>query len=67
MDPPLCSRKQTPYYGVEVSDTAIEKEVQNSTIGRKSNVDTLLGSTRASFGTLPREQLSITVKCSGTS
>jgi hypothetical protein len=55
MDQPLSSRKQTPHYGMEISDTASQKEVQNSSIGGKIDVDILLGCARASFDTLSRE------------
>jgi hypothetical protein len=40
VDPPLCSRKQRPEYGMEISDIASQKEVQKSTIGGKNDVDT---------------------------
>jgi hypothetical protein len=56
MDPPLCSRKETPHYGMEISNTVSKKEVQNSTISGKSDVGTLFGCTEANFGTLLREQ-----------
>jgi hypothetical protein len=55
MDPPLCSKKQTPEYGKEASSIAHQKEVQNSTISRKSDVDNYLGCTGSSFLTLIRE------------
>jgi hypothetical protein len=45
-----------PHYRIEISDTASQKEVQNSTIGGKSDVGTLLGRSGANFGALPREQ-----------
>jgi hypothetical protein len=41
MDPPLSSRKQTPEYRMYTSDIASQKEVQNSTIGRKSDTDSV--------------------------
>jgi hypothetical protein len=39
MDPPLCSRKRIPECGLETFDIPQSKEVQNSTIGGKSDVD----------------------------
>jgi hypothetical protein len=39
VDPPLLSRKQTPGYGMEISDIASQKEVQNSTIGEVNDVE----------------------------
>jgi hypothetical protein len=39
MDPPLYSRKHTSKYGMDTSDTASQKEVSNSTTGRKSDVE----------------------------
>jgi hypothetical protein len=55
MGPPLCSRKQTPEYGMETSSITCQKEVQNSTIGRKRDVDICFwGGIMASSGTLPR-------------
>jgi hypothetical protein len=53
VDPPLCSKKQTPEYVMETAGIASQKEIQNSTISRKI-VDTFLGHTRVNFGTLPR-------------
>jgi hypothetical protein len=41
---------------MEISDTASQKEVQNSAIGAKSDLGTVLGYTGANFGTLAREQ-----------
>jgi hypothetical protein len=49
VDPPLHSRKQTPEYGIKTPDITSQKEVQNSTIGRKSDVDTFFGCTRANL------------------
>jgi hypothetical protein len=45
-------QKAKPEYGMEISHITSQKEVQNSTIGRKSDV----GFTRANSGTLLREQ-----------
>jgi hypothetical protein len=38
VDPPSRSREQTHEYGIETFDIASEKEVQNSTTGRKNDV-----------------------------
>jgi hypothetical protein len=54
MDLPLCSRKQMPGYGMETSEIASVKEVQNSIISSKIDVHTFLGCTGTNFGTLPR-------------
>jgi hypothetical protein len=35
MDPPLRSRKQTKHCGMEISDAASQKDVQNSTVSGK--------------------------------
>lgn len=43
VDPPSRSREQTPEYGIGTFDIVIEKEVQNSTTGRKNDVDTIWG------------------------
>jgi hypothetical protein len=54
---PLCSRKKMPEYGMEGSDIASQNEVQNSTITKVSdNATFFLECTRASSGTLPREE-----------
>jgi hypothetical protein len=34
----------------------VKKEVQNTTMNRKSDFDTFLGCTRANFGTLPKNR-----------
>jgi hypothetical protein len=38
MDPPLCSRKKTPEYGMETSDIACQKAAQNPNIDGKNDV-----------------------------
>jgi hypothetical protein len=43
-------------YSIVELDITSQKEVQNSTIGGKIDVDTFLGCTRANFGTQPREE-----------
>jgi hypothetical protein len=57
--PPLRSRKQTPNYGMEISDIASQKEVQNSAIGGKSDVGTLLGCTGTNFGALQESSTTV--------
>jgi hypothetical protein len=54
MDLLLCSRKQMPEYGMETSNIASQKDIQNSTISRESDVDTFFRCRRASFGPLAR-------------
>jgi hypothetical protein len=68
VDPLLPSRKQAPEYGMETSDIVSQKEIQNSIIGGKNDVETSLGCTRANFGTIPREEQlepAIRTKCQG--
>jgi hypothetical protein len=49
VNPPFLSRKQTPEYRLEAGDIASQKEVHNSTIDEKSNVDKFLGGTNPKF------------------
>jgi hypothetical protein len=46
---------ESKHQSMETSDIASQKDVQNSTIGKKYEADILVGCTRANFGTLPRE------------
>jgi hypothetical protein len=49
MDPPLCSRKKTTECGMSTSNITSQKEVQNSTVSRKINIDTFLGMHKGQF------------------